>query len=779
MKNPLIPMAAITGNPTKAEINEVMHLYAQAGIEQFLIYPRSGLEIEYMSERWIEICGNIIEAAIREKIDVWLYDEFFCPSGTCRGKVMRENEEYCAKSVFVENGKCVIKKYEKYADILNPDAVECFIQNTHEVYYKHFGQYFGTVIKGIFTDEPDMWACTWNGGKYAYTKDLDVIYREKYQRDLFEDMSADKPSERFKRDYTELLSDLFRTNFLKRINDWCVCRNVVLMGHTMSELNVCQAVRTCGNTIKALRCFSLPGMDEIRTQTSISKAEWLTLGCTEAAIRTVGNGGMAELFALGPTDIPPARIEQMIWLTAMFKVDRYVLAVSALDARGNVEKGNYYNPMCYTNPWFEGYKDFSACAKEAARYAQKTFAPHVVVRYPVNETVAHLFTEKEELVNDRLCELLRALVKNQYQWQMIDQDEAAATSAYLVEIDATDDFSVSDVISDIKKSVERNLYVLENGALADELLVREYDDGSFLILDLKDSNQARELTVMHNGIAHRCRLCGRGHFTSDDKTSPEFEVQSLDNVSFEISLDSANVLRCAFYEDACAFDFYAEEDIDGISIAVRNYHFDGEIFLDGNRILSKNRCNGLKKGFNELYLSTDAFTIKRGAHKITSTKAAVSEFYLPTCFLMGNFASDQENRLRSLPKTVSSRHLEADVLPQYAGAIAYETEIDVPLKSCKIGLESADLYTRLYIEGECLGARWNDYIWDIPHTYCGKRVKLKIVQYTTVGPIFGNVRDCVAAEKCHRWLYAYAPGNYHKIGVTNMRFVMKDERKNA
>ena len=150
MKNPLIPMGAITGNPTKTEIDEVMHLYAQVGIEQFLIYPRSGCEIEYMSERWIELCRDIIEAAKREKIDIWLYDEYNWPSGTCRGKVMRENEEYYAKSVFVEGGKCVIKKNEEYADILNADAVDCFIKNTHEVYYQHFGEYFGTVIKGIF-----------------------------------------------------------------------------------------------------------------------------------------------------------------------------------------------------------------------------------------------------------------------------------------------------------------------------------------------------------------------------------------------------------------------------------------------------------------------------------------------------------------------------------------------------------------------------------------------------------------------------------------------------
>ena len=146
MKNPLIPMAAITGNPTKAEIDEIMHLYAEAGIEQFLIYPRAGGEIEYMSKRWIEVCANIIEAAARDNIDRWLYDEFFCPSGTCQGKVMRENGEYCAKSVFVEDGKCIVKTNPNYSDVLNGEAVDCFIKNTHEIYYRHFGKYFFVIM---------------------------------------------------------------------------------------------------------------------------------------------------------------------------------------------------------------------------------------------------------------------------------------------------------------------------------------------------------------------------------------------------------------------------------------------------------------------------------------------------------------------------------------------------------------------------------------------------------------------------------------------------------
>lgn len=50
-KNSLIPLGAITGRPDRKRIEEVLSSYKNVGIEQFLIYPGTGLEIEYMSKR--------------------------------------------------------------------------------------------------------------------------------------------------------------------------------------------------------------------------------------------------------------------------------------------------------------------------------------------------------------------------------------------------------------------------------------------------------------------------------------------------------------------------------------------------------------------------------------------------------------------------------------------------------------------------------------------------------------------------------------------------------
>jgi hypothetical protein len=44
------------------------------------------------------------------------------------------------------------------ADILNPEAVACFIRLVYQRYYDEFAEHFGRTVKAIFTDEPSLLA---------------------------------------------------------------------------------------------------------------------------------------------------------------------------------------------------------------------------------------------------------------------------------------------------------------------------------------------------------------------------------------------------------------------------------------------------------------------------------------------------------------------------------------------------------------------------------------------------------------------------------------------
>ncbi|NLF93547.1 MAG: hypothetical protein GX564_06630, partial [Oligosphaeraceae bacterium] len=183
-ENPLIPMGAITGNPSNELLTRRLEAYRKAGITQFLIYPRSGCEVEYLGVDWFRVCKHICAEAVRlGYTSVWLYDEFNWPSGSCNKQVLRQDEDFCLKQLDLvsENGEYRLRSTTNInmPDLLHPQAVDCFISLTHERYAQELAPWLGNLIKGIFTDEPDI-------GWFNYD-DQDVLMRIPYYKGIEED----------------------------------------------------------------------------------------------------------------------------------------------------------------------------------------------------------------------------------------------------------------------------------------------------------------------------------------------------------------------------------------------------------------------------------------------------------------------------------------------------------------------------------------------------------------------------------------------------------------
>lgn len=183
----------------------------------------------------------------------------------------------------------------------------------------------------------------------------------------------------------------------------------------MAEFSVREAKCFNGDPLLAIEGFSLPGLDEIQTRTTAGGIEWLTFGTARSGIERRGNGGLAELFALGPADLPVAKLRQMIWLAALFGVDRYVLAVNQLDFRGNIGKPDWFNPMSADQPWFASAEFLAEDAGIAAGVARKRAVPELEVRYPADEYELH--------------PLLEALVRAQRPWRLIASEATPSPEA--------------------------------------------------------------------------------------------------------------------------------------------------------------------------------------------------------------------------------------------------------------------------------------------------------------------------------------------------------------
>ena len=284
-ENPLIPMGALTGKPDRNMISETLNAFKEVGITQYLLYPRSGCELEYLSEEWFDTCRIFLEEGKRLNFtSFWLYDEFNWPSGQCGGKIMRENPEYALHylQVLEQNGTWTIREGKNPArpDVLNPEAMRAFVRSTHERYAEKLGEFFGTLIKGIFSDEPSF-LYVWHGETPNEERLRIACYpgmREEYAERTGRQLDADlvyclknhcdpfwQPVVR------ELLGSRFQKAFMQPIRDWCTAHNLLLTGHLMDESSPAGALRASGRPLAVTDTFSLPGMDEIFTRRHMDK----------------------------------------------------------------------------------------------------------------------------------------------------------------------------------------------------------------------------------------------------------------------------------------------------------------------------------------------------------------------------------------------------------------------------------------------------------------------------------------------------------------------------
>ena len=714
-------MGALTGKPTKAFLTETLESYRRVGITQFLLYPRSGCELEYLSDEWFAVCEHILKEAERLGFtSIWLYDEFNWPSGTCGGKVQQDTPEFALQFIAAnqENGfQPSIRSNPRMSSLLNPDAVAKFIHLTHEAYAERFHNYFGRLIKGIFTDEPGIAYfsrdCPNDAFRMPYYTGMDDDYRKLTGGELFSDIQRglQVSNEFFREPCQRLLAKRFRTCFVEQVSSWCQKHGIQLTGHLMDEYEPMRALNANGHPLCALSAFSLPGMDEIFTRSSVTDIEWLTFGTLMYAAEKQGNhGALAELFALGPADLTPSKIIRQIWLAASFGINHYVMAVSALDHRGNIPKPSYFHPFTRTQPWFDAYPELAKEATEASATATMERDCRIAVRYPYTPVP--------------IIQLLKRLTSLQYAWKLILPDEQTdadvvlnllpggiqeeKSGLYAFDFDCMETESLQKL--DLRSAKVEN----PDGTLADNLFIRCFKDGSVTVIDF--SGRDRELLLVRKGIKSVFLLRAEG-------------VQRFPG--WLVELDRPNSMRCFFTE--AKFSFNLEEAVSDLRLCVRNCGPEVRLLLDGKAVEATEPCTGLLQGFRELYRQTPPLELHTGPHEIVWQNPEQYPFpYFPEAVLAGTFAATPEHTLR--------RYKNDGVgLFGYAGKITQTATVKIPVDASKISFSVENLAAELFLDGQSLGIRLHaPYTWILPQGVQGNEAKLSLVRMTSCGPFFGT-----------------------------------------
>ncbi|MBQ4384274.1 MAG: glycoside hydrolase, partial [Firmicutes bacterium] len=87
------------GDMDPDEIRRQIREMHEKGIHGFLIHPRQGMEIPYLSAEFFRRVQIAVEEAAACGMEVWLYDEYPYPSGVAAGLVTVDHPEYLCKTL--------------------------------------------------------------------------------------------------------------------------------------------------------------------------------------------------------------------------------------------------------------------------------------------------------------------------------------------------------------------------------------------------------------------------------------------------------------------------------------------------------------------------------------------------------------------------------------------------------------------------------------------------------------------------------------------------------
>lgn len=252
---------------------------------------------------------------------------------------------------------------QTYVDVMNKEAVECFIKVTHERYYEVLSDEFGKSIPAIFTDEPQVkgsmalsdGGCT-EDVTLSFTDDLPKTYKNAYGIDLlcvlpeilFE-LPGGVPS-LHRLQYHDHLCERFVSAYSDTIADWCEAHHIYMTGHYMSEPTLYSQTLRLGEAMRCYRKQQLPGVDIL-----CNDPEYSTIKQASSVAHQYGREGvLSELYGVTQWDHDfKGHKIQGDWQAALGVTVR-VPHLAFMSMEGEAKR-DWPASINYQSPWWEQY----------------------------------------------------------------------------------------------------------------------------------------------------------------------------------------------------------------------------------------------------------------------------------------------------------------------------------------------------------------------------------------------------------------------------------------
>ncbi|MBR7133194.1 MAG: hypothetical protein IKD04_06635 [Clostridia bacterium] len=387
---------SFNGDMNDCDIENQIISFKEQGLGGFFMHARAGLEIEYFGPKWFAACEKAIETAIQQEMEVWLYDEDGWPSGFGGGRVCGLGIEYqakklcCAKGALPDNAT-VLAAFSigeggmpvriptdsatdsdmlvgfvvlpNYTDLLDFNVTSRFIEIIYDKYKQCFGEYFGKVIKGIFTDEPQLV----EGAPYSFV--MEKEYKLRYNRDFIDDLGLlfidSELGNACRYRYWKMVSELFVSSYTEQISKWCDQNGLVLTGHFAGEDGLCDQVAKSGDLLSHYSYMQCPGVDHLGNRL-----------ITAVALKPLGDVAelcgrkmvLSESFGCSGWDVSFADLDRIAAWQRMFGVNRTTVHLSAFSLEGR-RKRDYPATFSHHELWWEKFGLLAKKIEEDSAYA--------------------------------------------------------------------------------------------------------------------------------------------------------------------------------------------------------------------------------------------------------------------------------------------------------------------------------------------------------------------------------------------------------------------------
>lgn len=252
---------------------------------------------------------------------------------------------------------------QSYVDSLNPEAVRCFLNETHEIYNQAVGPEFAKTIPSIFTDEPQFGKKRCLGTAFTeeevmlpYTEGFAEGYQQTYGTDLLDhipellwELPGGAVSEH-RYQYHAYVAERFAQSYCGQVGAWCRKHGISLAGHMMEEPTLQSQTQALGEVMRNLREFDLPGIDML-----CDAHEYTTAKQAQSICHQYGKKGVvSELYGVTNWDFDfRGHKLQGDWQAALGVTHR----VHHLNwmSMGGEAKRDYPAAIGFQSPWYREY----------------------------------------------------------------------------------------------------------------------------------------------------------------------------------------------------------------------------------------------------------------------------------------------------------------------------------------------------------------------------------------------------------------------------------------